>query len=87
MTDYNGVPERESEPPTKRCEFGVCPECGCEDLSEIAIGKMYRNVESWEDRSSWANGDEYFEAECSGGYCCNNCGDEFDTPEWKVEEL
>ena len=77
MRDYNGVPERDPNPPTKIYQVPVCPECGDDELGENF--KAFRMIDEWLDGEPY----KYDGLEPNGDplsprfYCCN-CGDEFD---------
>jgi len=79
---------RLDHPPIKRVTIGVCPECGDESLSEVWMGRMYRDIEAWDNNSPDDYGDEEFYEMGRDVflYYCRNCGHEFNTPDWREVE-
>jgi hypothetical protein len=80
---------RSASPPAKYAEVAHCPECGCDEIGEILIEKTYNRVTAWYDKLP-----EQYDLEDSEVvdyadpryYCCY-CGDEFNTPDWRWEEV
>ena len=88
MKDYNGVPERDPNPPDRYVWVAKCPHCGCEELGEVVFVASYRRIVDWCDKEPWLTEEddrEDMDYREPRFYCCG-CGENFERPDF-IEEL
>lgn len=82
----DGVPARRVGPPVEYYdeyeEVATCPDCGCDNIGQTVVRKVFAEIYSWEDQEPDELGNEDWDEEdyADPRYYCCYCGHEFAKP-------